>query len=75
MLAKGQADACPLRRSPVYLAPLVALQDANLQPLANEPQDARVGDPVRHHPQQPLVVNRVEGRGDTLPISARFRTG
>ena len=34
------------------------------QPLADQPQDARIGDPVRHHPQQPLVVDRVEEAAD-----------
>jgi len=32
--------------------------DAGPQPLANKPQDARIGDPVRKHTQQPLVYER-----------------
>jgi hypothetical protein len=52
--------------------PLIALRNPGAQPLPNEPQDARIGDPVRHHPQQPFVVNRIEGSGDRLPIAEIF---
>lgn len=30
-------------------------------------------DPVRHHPQRPLAVGRVEGSGQRLPIAMIFR--
>jgi hypothetical protein len=40
------------------------LQDAGAEPLANKPQDSRVGNPVRQHPQQPVVVNAVEVSAD-----------
>lgn len=34
-------------------------KNASPQPQLDE-LDARIGDPVRHHPQKPLVVDRVE---------------
>ncbi len=63
-VGQERADACSLRRSPIRFVPLIALEDAGFEPLADKPQDARVGDPVRQHPQQPLVVNRVEEAAD-----------
>ncbi len=63
-VGEERADPCPLRRSPLRLVPLVALQDASPQPQLDEPKDAAIGDPVRHHPQQPLVVDRVEEAAD-----------
>ena len=32
--------------------------------MPDKPEDARVSDPVREHPHQPLVVNRVEEAAD-----------
>ena len=58
MLAKSGLMPAPC--SPVCLVPLIALEDASFKPLADRPQDSRIGDPVRHQSQQPLVVNRVE---------------
>ncbi len=55
-VGEERADARPLPR----LRPLPALQDTGLEPLANEPQDPSVGNPVCDHPQQPLVIDRVE---------------
>jgi len=72
-VGKKRADAGPLWRSPVRLMPLTALEDASLEPHPNEAEDARVGDPVRQHAQQPLVVYRVKGSHGTLPISAMSR--
>ena len=63
-VGQERADARALRRSPVRLVPLTALQDAGLEPHPDEPEDARIGDPVREHPHQPLVVNRVEEAAD-----------
>ena len=40
--------------------PLIALENTGLEPHPDQPEDARVGDPVRQHPQQPLVVDQVE---------------
>lgn len=45
---------------PVRLLLLAALKDAGPQPQPDEPYDTRISDPMRHHPQQPLVVDRVE---------------
>src|SRR4029077_17867057 len=63
-VGKERADAGPLWRSPVRLMPLITLEDASLEPHPNEDEEARVGNPVRQHPQQPLVVNRVEEAAD-----------
>lgn len=59
-VGKERADARPLRRAPVRLLLLAALKNASPQPQPDEPQDARIGDPVRHDSQQPLVIDRVE---------------
>ncbi|MGY4281787.1 hypothetical protein ACVWXO_001007 [Bradyrhizobium sp. LM2.7] len=61
----------PLRGTPVRFLLLAALENAGPQPQLYE--DARIGDPVRHHPQQPLVVDRVEGSGHRLPITVIFQ--
>ena len=34
----------------------IALEDTGLEPHPDQPEDAGGGDPVRQHPQQPLVV-------------------
>ena len=59
-VGEKRADARPLRRTPVRLEPFIALEDTGFEPHPDEPEDSRVGDPARQHPQQPLVVNRVE---------------
>src|SRR5207248_5250490 len=59
-VVQERPDARSLRASPVSLVPLIALQDPGPQPLANEPQDAPIGAPMRHHPQQPFLVDRIE---------------
>ncbi|MDH2348165.1 hypothetical protein [Bradyrhizobium sp. SSUT77] len=63
----------PLRGTPVCFLLLAALKNAGPQPQLYEPQDAKIGDPVRHHLQQPLVVDRVEGSGHRLPITVIFQ--
>jgi hypothetical protein len=62
-VGQKRANACPLRRPPVSLTPLTAFQDAGVQPAPDQPEDTWVGNPMRQHPHQPLVVHR-------LPISA-----
>ncbi|MGY3591799.1 hypothetical protein ACVIGB_008620 [Bradyrhizobium sp. USDA 4341] len=52
------------RRDAVYARP---------QPQLYEPQVEKIGDPVRHHPQQPLVLDRVEGSGHRLPVATIFQ--
>ena len=72
-VGQERADARPLRRSPIRLVPLTALEDTGRKPLPDKPEHPRIGDPVRQHPQQPLVVDRVEGSGHRLPITVIFR--
>lgn len=57
----------------IRLTPLTAFQDTGLKPHPDKPEDASVGDPVREHPHQPLMVNRVEGRRHALPTSETYR--
>jgi len=57
-------DARALGRSFHRVGVHATLQDAGTEPLANQPQDSRVGNPVRQHPQQPVVVNAVEVSAD-----------
>ncbi|MGY3079518.1 hypothetical protein ACVWZZ_005926 [Bradyrhizobium sp. LM6.10] len=71
-VGEERAGARPLRGTPVRFLLLAALQNAGPQPQLYEPQDARIGDPVRHHPQQPLVVDRVKRLLDRLPTTARI---
>ena len=63
LLRSGSA-ARTLRRSLLRFVPLIALQDAGLEPHPDEPEDARIGDPMGQHPQHPSVVNRVEEAAD-----------
>ena len=63
-VGQERADARPLWRPLVRLVPLVALQDTGLEPHPDQPEHPGVGDPVRQHPQQPLVVDRVEEAAD-----------
>ena len=53
-------NARSLRRSLARLIPLIALHHASRQPSLNQGQHTGIGDPVRNHANQPLVVNRVE---------------
>ena len=46
-VGQERADARPLRRSPVHLVPLAALQSVGRAPLPDKAQDARVDDPMR----------------------------
>jgi hypothetical protein len=41
---------------------LIAFQNAGSGPLAYEPQESKISDSVRQHPQQPLVVKSARGR-------------
>lgn len=72
-LLRSGRDARPLRGTPVRLLLVAALKDAGPQPQPDEPQDARIDDPMRHYRQQPLVVDRVEGRIARLPITKTFQ--
>lgn len=72
-VGKDRANARALRRAPVRLLLLATIENASPPPQLDEPLDARIGDPVRHHPRQPLVVDRVEGSGHRLPITVIFQ--
>jgi hypothetical protein len=63
-VGEQRTDARTLRRSWLRLVPLIALQDAGLEPHPDEPEEARIGDPMGQHPQHPSVVNRVEEAAD-----------
>jgi hypothetical protein len=63
-VGEERANARTLRGIPVSFLLLAALKDSSPQPQLNEPQNTRIGNPVRHHPQQPLVVNRVKEAAD-----------
>jgi hypothetical protein len=73
-VGQERTDARSLRRSPVRLVPLIALEDTGLEPHPDEPEHARVGNPVGQHAQQPLVVNRVERTHHRLPITKGFKS-
>jgi site-specific DNA recombinase len=48
-------------------------QDAHLQPFLDQADDAPVADPMLQEANQPFLADFIEGRYDTLPISAMFR--
>jgi hypothetical protein len=50
----------PVAFSVTLEQPDVAVEHAGPQPSADETEDSGVGDPMCEHPQQPLVIDRVE---------------
>jgi hypothetical protein len=48
-------------------------QDTRLQPFADKADNALVADAVLHESNQPILTDRIEGSGDTLPISVIIR--
>jgi hypothetical protein len=69
-VGKPRADARALGRSFHRIGVHATLQDAGAEPLANQPQHSPVGNPVRQHPRQPVVVDAVKRLLDRLPITA-----
>ena len=63
-VGQERADARALRRSFRRVLPFRSFEHAGFEPPANESQDSRVGDAMREHPEQPLVVYRVEEASD-----------
>ena len=57
-------DPRSLGTSRVDRRPFTALQNAGLQPSLDQAKDPSVSDPVLQHPNQPLVVQRVEKGSD-----------
>jgi hypothetical protein len=58
-VGEQRRNRCPLRRSLHALRPLPVFDDSCLQPLADQAQQAPVGDPVLEEPQHPPVVDGV----------------
>jgi hypothetical protein len=52
----------------IRLVPFTALEDAGLKPQPSHSDEPRIGDPVRHHPQQPFVVDPAEEAAMSTPI-------
>jgi len=50
------------------------LEDARPEPLPDQADDARVGDPVLQEADQPFLADRVEGNRRKLPTSTMFRS-
>ena len=59
-VGQDRADPRSLRGADLRVLVNPVFQNPGPQPLAYEPEDARVGDPVRDHPFQPGVVNAPE---------------
>ena len=57
-LGEERADPSPLRRPFVRFKPLAAFQGAGFEPHPDEPGNPGGGNPMRQHPQPPLVVNQ-----------------
>ena len=49
-------------------------EDARPEPLPDQADDARVGDPVLQEADQPFLADRVEGKRRKLPTSTMFRS-
>ena len=63
-VCEQRTNARTLRRTFDGVGPHVPIERAGPQPSADEPEDSGVGDPMCKHPQQPLVVDRVEEATD-----------
>jgi hypothetical protein len=63
-VGEQRADARALGRSFHRIGVHTTLEDAGAEPLADQPQDSRVGNPVRQHSPQPVVVNAVKVSAD-----------
>jgi hypothetical protein len=68
-VGEDRADPRSLRRPDLHRFPSAALEDAGLEPPLDQAEDSRVSDPVPQHPNQPPVVNGVEGSLDRLPTT------
>jgi hypothetical protein len=55
-----------IRDDPVF-------QNTRLQPLPDQADNARIADAVLDEPNQLFFADRIEGSGNTLPISAIIR--
>jgi hypothetical protein len=69
--SKGEANAA-LRRPHLWLGHLSVFHHPSLQPFADQADHAAVADPMLDKTDQPLVVDRIERRGDRLPIAGIF---
>jgi hypothetical protein len=63
----------PCGGSPVSLSPLVALEDAGLEPHPDQPEDARIDDTAAQCLHRLVVLDGIERRHHRLPITERFR--
>jgi hypothetical protein len=66
---QGRDDG-PLGRAFGTDAQFSVFQDPGPEPLAHQPEDALVADPVLQETDQPLVADRVEGPPDRLPTTS-----
>ena len=61
-----------LRRPHLWPGHLPAFHHPSLQPFADQADHAAVADTMLDKTDQPLVVDRIERRGDRLPIAGIF---
>jgi site-specific DNA recombinase len=61
---RWRGDRCPLRRALLTCPPPSVLDDSRGQPLADQPQDPLVRDPVPEEPPQPIVIKTGEEVAD-----------
>ena len=73
-IRQERRDHRPLRRADRAFGPRVVLQNAGLQPFADETQDTLVADPVFQETHQPVVADRIERSLDRLPTITRFQS-
>jgi len=72
-LLRGSSHARPLRCAFLAGPPPSFLEHAGAQPLSDQAQDPLVRDPVLEELHEPVVIDRIEGRHDTLPTSTASR--
>jgi hypothetical protein len=70
-----RADDSALRRPLLGLDQLAFFEDPCRQPLADQSYDPAIADAVLDETDQPILVDRVEGKGDRLPIAIMSRIG
>jgi hypothetical protein len=54
--------------------PFTVFQHARIEPFLDQVNDAPVGYPMLEKFHQPLVLQRIEGKHDTLPTSTIFQS-
>src|SRR5262245_35309893 len=66
-VGQDRADTRTLGGSLFCRRPSPFFEHTGLKPQAYQPENPSVGDPMRHHPQEPPLVDRVERLSNMMP--------